>query len=161
MQGSERESLTGDLAGQWQSHMYFAEDAKRSLAHATRNNKNSNQMSEINRIRTLVFAVTTAERSHSAIVTFLDKNKFLHRVYINIYSLKLEIAHSGPGNLGGDKNVYITTRNISLNTWTSSEALRIAMPQSRLSCIRPTISAAKFSRILQQPARFKRNMPEA
>ena len=83
MHGSERESLTGDLAGQWQSHMYFAEDAKRSLAHATRNNKNSNQMSETSRIRTLVYAVTTAERSHSAIVTFLDENLSLHRVYIH------------------------------------------------------------------------------
>ena len=27
----------------------------------------------------------------------------------SIYTLKLEIAHSGPGNLRGDKTVYITT----------------------------------------------------
>ena len=27
----------------------------------------------------------------------------------NIYSLKLEIAHSWPGNLSGDTTVYITT----------------------------------------------------
>ena len=27
----------------------------------------------------------------------------------SIYTLKLEIAHSGPGNLSGDTTVYITT----------------------------------------------------
>ena len=45
----------------------------------------------------------------------------------------------------------------------ASEALRIAILLKKklpLSCIRPSISAAKFrlSRILQQPARFKRNL---
>ena len=40
---SEREAVRGDLAGKWQSHMYPSEDAKRPLAHATRNGKNSNQ----------------------------------------------------------------------------------------------------------------------
>ena len=80
---SEREPLTGDLAGQWQPHMYLAEGAKRTIARATRSNKNSNPMSEIGRIRTLIYAVTTAERSHLAIGTFLDENKSLHRVYIH------------------------------------------------------------------------------
>ena len=124
MHRSEREPLTGDLAGQWQSHMYLAEDANRPLAHATSNNnsagtvwlsvrtlpggalvvwpetlsqtpwlinksagdphfKNSNQLSETSRIRTLIYAVTTAERSNSAILIFLDENKSLHRVYIH------------------------------------------------------------------------------
>ena len=45
-------------------------------------------MSETNRIRTLIHTVTTAERSHSAIVTFLDEIWPLHGVYIH-YNLKL------------------------------------------------------------------------
>ena len=81
MHRSERKALIGDLAGQW-SHMYPSEDAKRSLARATCNNNNSNQLSQINRVRTLVYAVTTAERSHSAILTFLDENMPLHGVYM-------------------------------------------------------------------------------
>ena len=73
MHRSEREALTGSLAGQWQSHMYLSEDAKRPLAHATRNNKNSKQMSETSTVRTRILTVTTAEVSQSAIVTFLDE----------------------------------------------------------------------------------------
>ena len=80
---SEREALIGDLAGQWQSHMYPSEDAKRPLAHGTSNNKISNQTSETNRLRSLIHTATTAECSHSAIVTFLDENWWLHRVYIH------------------------------------------------------------------------------
>ena len=63
-----------------------------SFAHATRNNKISDQMGETSRIRTKSLTVTTAERSPSAIVTFLDE-------MWSIYTLKLEIAHSWPGNL--------------------------------------------------------------
>ena len=65
---SEREALIGDLAGPCQSHMYPSEDAKRMLAHATSNNKNLYPLSEPTRIRILIHTVTTAERSHSAIV---------------------------------------------------------------------------------------------
>ena len=56
---SEREALKGDLAGQCQSHIYPSEDAKRPLrvANATPNNKNSNQTSEPNRVRTLIHTV--------------------------------------------------------------------------------------------------------
>ena len=55
---SEREALTGGLAGQWQSHMYLSEDAKRSLAHATRRYKIWLQIGETSRIRTLNHTVT-------------------------------------------------------------------------------------------------------
>ena len=34
-----KKALIGDLAGPCQSHMYPSEDAKRTLAHATSNNK--------------------------------------------------------------------------------------------------------------------------
>ena len=83
MHRSVRETLTGGLAGQWQSHMYLSEDAKRPLAHATRNYKNSKQIGETSRIRTLNHTITMAERSHSAIVTVLDEIQSLHRVYIH------------------------------------------------------------------------------
>ena len=83
--------------------MYPSEDAKRPLAHVTSNIKNSKQMSETSRVRTRILSVTTAERSHSAIVTFLDEIKSLHRVYWLI----LEIAPSGPRNLRGEIIVYI------------------------------------------------------
>ena len=71
------------------AHVSFA---AASFANATRNNKISDQMSETSRIRTKSLTVTTAERSPSAIVTFLDE-------MWSIYKLKLEIAHSWPGNL--------------------------------------------------------------
>ena len=54
MHRSEREALTGYLAGQWQSHMYPLEDAKRPLTHATMSCKNSNQTSETRWVRTLI-----------------------------------------------------------------------------------------------------------
>ena len=54
MHRSEREALTGYLAGQWQSHMYPLEDAKRPLTHATMSCKNSNQTSESRWVRTLI-----------------------------------------------------------------------------------------------------------
>ena len=38
-QRGKKEALIGDLAGRCQSHMYPSEDAKRTLAHATSNNK--------------------------------------------------------------------------------------------------------------------------
>ena len=64
----------GYFVFQWQQHMYPLEDAKRQLAHATRNYKKSNQRIEINRIRTLIDSFMTAERSHSAIMTFSGEN---------------------------------------------------------------------------------------
>ena len=78
---------------------------------------------------------------------------------------KIWIAHPWPGNLRGDKTVYITTLEHLIKyldvVW-ASEALRIAilLKKSCLSSIRLTIWAAKFrlSRILRQPARFKRNL---
>ena len=42
MHRSEKEALIGDLEGQWPSHKYPSEDAKRPLVHATLNS-NSNQ----------------------------------------------------------------------------------------------------------------------
>ena len=83
MHRSEREAFTGGSAGQWQSHMYLSEDAKRSLAHATWNCKNSGFACEIVRMRTLNLAVTIDVRSHSAIVAVLDENWCLHNVYIH------------------------------------------------------------------------------
>ena len=80
---SEREALVGDLDGQWQSHMYPSEDAKRSLAHATQNCKNSIVAFETVRIRTLNHAVTIDVRSNLAIVTVLDEIWCLHRIYIH------------------------------------------------------------------------------
>ena len=65
-----KKALIGDLAGPCQSHMYPSEDAKRTLAHATSNNKNPYPVSEPTRIRTRIHSVTTAERSNSAIVSF-------------------------------------------------------------------------------------------
>ena len=70
MHKSEREALIGDLAGQWQLHMYLSEDPKRSLAHATLKCKISTPICETGRVRTLNHTVTIAERSHSATVTF-------------------------------------------------------------------------------------------
>ena len=58
-----------DLAGPCQSHMYPLEDAKRTLAHATSNNKNPYSTSKPTRIRTLIHTVRTAERSHLAIAS--------------------------------------------------------------------------------------------
>ena len=46
---------------------------KRPLAHATSNNKNSNQTSEHSGARTLIYTVTSVVRSYSAIVTFLGE----------------------------------------------------------------------------------------
>ena len=80
---SERNALIGDLSVALDSHMYPSEDAKRLLAHATRNNKNSTHMIETSRVRTRTLMVTTAEHSNSAIVTFLDEIKSLHKVYIH------------------------------------------------------------------------------
>ena len=98
--------------------MYPSEDAKRSLAHATWNCTNSTVACETVRIRTLNNAVTSYVRSNLAIVavfplgivylldeTTMPSGKFAQ----NIYLLKLEIAHSGPGNLSDDTTVYITT----------------------------------------------------
>ena len=54
------------------AHVSFrslTEDAKRSLAYATQNCKNSNLTGETDRIRTLILTVTTAVRSHSTVVT--------------------------------------------------------------------------------------------
>ena len=73
-QRGKKEALIGDLAGPCRSHMYPSEDAKRTLAHATSNNQNPYSSSKPTRIRTLIRTVTTAERSHSAIVSFLDEN---------------------------------------------------------------------------------------
>ena len=47
MHRSEREALTGGLAGQWQSHMYLSEDAKRLLAHATRSYKIEGKLAKL------------------------------------------------------------------------------------------------------------------
>ena len=80
---SEKEALTGGLAGRWQSHMYLSEDAKRPLAHATRSYKNWRQIRETSRIRTLNYTVTITVRYHSANVTLWDEIKSLHRVYIH------------------------------------------------------------------------------
>ena len=63
--------------------MYPSEDAKRPLAHATRNCKNSNQSCETGKIRTLNHAITIEVRSHSAIVAVLDEIWYLHKVYIH------------------------------------------------------------------------------
>ena len=65
-----KKALIGDLGGPCRLHMYLSEDAKRTLAHATSNNKNSYSISEPRRIRTVIHSVTTAERSNSAIVSF-------------------------------------------------------------------------------------------
>ena len=53
----------------------------------------------------LIYKGTAAERSNSAIVPFSDERLSLH----SIYSLKLENAHSRPGNFRSDKTVYIIT----------------------------------------------------
>ena len=80
----------------------------------------------------------------------------------SIYTLKLKIAHSGPENLSGDTTAYITTHEHLIKyldvVWGVANCN--STENSCLSCIRPTISAAKFrlSRILRQPARFKRNL---
>ena len=64
-QRGKKKTLIGDLAGPCQSHMYASEDAKRTLAHATSNHKDSDR--ELTRIRTVIHSVTTAEHSNSAI----------------------------------------------------------------------------------------------
>ena len=68
-QRGKKTALIGDLAGPCQSHMYPLEDAKRTLAHATSNNKKPYSTSEPTRIRTVIHSVTTAEHSNSAIVS--------------------------------------------------------------------------------------------
>ena len=146
--------------------MYPSEDAKRPLAHATSNNKNW-----LHQVKLPGFEPWSIQ---SWLPNVPTEDQLGYCVFLRwklviaqcIYTLKLEIAHSGPGNFSGDTTVYIQLTNISLNTWMSSEALRIAILLQKTclscceSCIQPTISAAKFrlSRILQQPARFKRNL---
>ena len=58
----------------------------------------------------------------------------------SIYTLKLEIAHSRPGNLYGDTTAYIQLTNISLNTWMSSEALRIAILLKKLASLAASLA---------------------
>ena len=60
----KKKALIGDLAGRCQSHMYPSEDAKRTLAHTTSNNKNPYSTSEPTSIRTLIHTITTAKASH-------------------------------------------------------------------------------------------------
>ena len=68
--------------------------------------------------------VTNVERSNSAIVTFLDEIKSLHKVYVH-KNLKLHT----PGLEISEVTKLCTYQltNISLNSWMSSEALRIAI----------------------------------
>ena len=69
-QRGKKEALIGDLArlaGRRQSHMYPSEDSKRTLAHATSNNKNPCSTRKPTRIRTLIYSDSTQSLRHSSL----------------------------------------------------------------------------------------------
>ena len=78
-------------------------------------------MSEINRVLTLIHRVMTAERSHSANMTFSDEIWPLHTAQTK-YSLKLKLHASGPEILELTKLCTEQLTNILGSTWMSSEA---------------------------------------
>ena len=138
----------------WQAnfslHMYHSEDAKRPLAHATLNCKNSIQQFETNRVRTLSHRVIPLDH-----YDFLRWKRFFAQ---SIYSLKLDISHSSPSNFREDKTVYMTTHIHSQNTWMSSEALRIALIRVSRPHGRPWSTASAEIAPPREPKRLILNL---
>ena len=107
MHSSEREALIGGLAGQCILRKMQKDRSPMPLANC--NNKNSNQTGETNRIRTWSTQSCLPNVRTRPWWVIGDSLRWILVFAQSIYTLKLEIAHSKPENLRGDKTVYITT----------------------------------------------------